>query len=142
MTTHRYCTFHVAGLLVGIEVSQVLEVVRGLDPTQVPLAHPSVLGLLNLRGQIVTAIDARCRLHLAAAPGSDRVNVIIRSGDELMSLVVDRAGDVLDLDAATREEVPETISPTIRSFVSGAYQLESALLLILDTDSALSPSAA
>ena len=68
-----YCTFRVGGLLVGVDVERVQEVLHDPELTPVPLAHESVVGLLNLRGQIVTAIDARRRLGLtAAAPRSAR----------------------------------------------------------------------
>ena len=139
---HRYCTFEVGGLMFGIQVDRVREVVRNLRPTPVPLAPAGVVGLLNLRGQIVTAIDVRDRLHLSRqVEGREQVNVILKAGDELMSLVVDNEGQVIDLSAEEEEDVPETINPAIRSLVEGAYQLDDELLLILNADGIIALSA-
>jgi hypothetical protein len=62
MTEHRFCSFTVGGLLFGIDVARVQEVLGTQPVTPVPLAQPSVVGLINLRGQVVTAVDARRRL--------------------------------------------------------------------------------
>ncbi len=144
MTTARLCTFTIGNLAIGIDVESIQEIVRGHELTPVPLAAPYVAGLLNLRGQIITAIDARRRLEIHDAPPAtgERVDVIVRSSTESVSLVVDREGDVVDVDAQSREDIPETVNSTIRSFTTGAYQLEGVLLLVLDTDRALSLSAA
>jgi purine-binding chemotaxis protein CheW len=104
--------------------------------TPVPLAHRDVAGLLNLRGQIVTAIDGRRRLGLTERTGGNAPTfVVIRSGGEAVSLLVDSAGDVVDVDDYRLEEVPETVGSCIRALALGAYQLEgNDLLLVLDPD--------
>lgn len=68
MPAHQFCTFYLDKLLFGVELKGVQEVIRSLDVTQVPLAPPVVSGLINLRGQIVTAVDLRRRLELNARP--------------------------------------------------------------------------
>ena len=60
--TSQFCTFYLDSLLFGVDLQGVQEVIRNLDMTQVPLAPGVVRGLINLRGQIVTAIDLRQRL--------------------------------------------------------------------------------
>ena len=138
----RYCTFGVGGLLLGIEVERVQEVLRDQEITPVPLADPSVLGLLNLRGQIVTAIDARHRLGLAERPAGQSVaHVIVRCADEAVSLAVDVEDEVVAVDDEAYEHVPETLSPSIGSLLTGIYKLDAALLLVLDTDLAVSVAA-
>jgi purine-binding chemotaxis protein CheW len=132
---HSYCTFHLDGLVIGVAVDCVEEVLRNQTIIPVPLAHTAVAGLLNLRGQVVTAIDARRRLgledrHLEAAA----TIVVLRSGDEVVSLVVDRAGDVVEIDMDRSEEVPATVSARIRALITCAYEFEGGLLLVLDTD--------
>ena len=138
----RYCTFGVGGLLLGIDVERVQEVLRDQEITPVPLAHPSVLGLLNLRGQIVTAIDARHRLGLAErTPGQSVAHVIVRCDDEAVSLAVDVEDEVVAVDDEAYEPVPETVSRSIGSLLTGIYKLDAALLLVLDTDLAVTVAA-
>src|SRR5215813_3657652 len=97
-TTRQFCTFHVGNLFLGIEVQQVQEVIRYLEMTRVPLAADAVMGLINLRGQIVTAIDLRRRLQIAPRPFDEQpMNVVVRDGENAVSLLVDRIGDVLEL---------------------------------------------
>lgn len=133
----RLCTFTVDGLLLGVEIEHVLEVLRDEVVTPVPLAPPSVAGLLNLRGQIVTAIDARSRLGLTPRGGAS-VSMVIRCGGEAVSLLVDREGEVLDVDDSMVADVPETVGPTLRSFTTGAYLVDGETLLVLDPDQTLS----
>jgi len=135
----RLATFWAGGLLLGIEVTMVQEVLSAQPVTPVPLAPPGVLGLLNLRGQLVTVVDARHRLGLAERPAADSgVNFVIRTEDEVVSLVVDRAGDVVEVDPGDYEEVSELLDESIRTLVTGAYKLDRALLLVLDAERTVS----
>jgi purine-binding chemotaxis protein CheW len=139
MTDRRLCTFHVGKLLIGVDVDQVQEVRAAEIVTPVPLAPDSVTGIINLRGQIVTVIDARQRLGLPTGDEhADPVYAVIRNDGEAIGLAVDRAGDVIEVDASDFEDVPDTVRSAIRSFVSGVYKLEGAQLLVLDTARTLS----
>ena len=134
-TANQYCTFYVDGLFFGVEVLRVQEVIRFQEMTPVPLASNVVSGLINLRGQIVTAIDLRRRLALADRDPSELpMNVVIRTDDGAVSLLVDQIGDVLEVDADSYERPPETLSGVARQLVLGVYKLKHHLLLILDTD--------
>ncbi len=134
-TANQYCTFYVDGLFFGVEVLRVQEVIRFQEMTPVPLASNVVSGLINLRGQIVTAIDLRRRLALADRdPAELPMNVVIRTDDGAVSLLVDQIGDVLEVDADNYERPPETLSGVARHLVLGVYKLKDNLLLILDTD--------
>ena len=132
-----YCTFYVDGMYFGIDVMQVQEVIRYQEMTVVPLAPEIVRGLINLRGQIVTAIDLRKRLGIEAERTDLPMNVVIRSGDEAISLLVDEIGDVVETDPADREDPPPTLQGPARELVSATYKLPGRLLLILDVDRAL-----
>lgn len=133
MNDRRFCTFHVGGLLLGVEVDLVQEVLGDVATTRVPLADPCVSGLINLRGQIVTAVDARRRLGLAPrTPGGRATNLVIRTAHESVSLVIDTEGEVVDLSDTDVEPLPENVSATIRAFVIGACQVDQGLLLLLD----------
>jgi purine-binding chemotaxis protein CheW len=134
----RFCTFHVGELLLGVEVELVQEVLGEEPMTRVPLADPWVSGLLNLRGQIVTAIDARRRLGLPPRrPGDRTANIVLRMPDGAVSLVVDREGDVVDLPEDEIEPLPENVSPAIRAVVSGTCKVGESLLLMLDAERTL-----
>jgi purine-binding chemotaxis protein CheW len=128
-------TCYVDDHLFGIEIAEVQEVTRGGHLTRLPLAARPVCGLLNLRGQIVAAIDLRICLHLGERPAGDPpVHVILKSEASCVSVLVDRIGDVLVVDEEDFEPPPDTMRGPIRGFIRGAYKLETALLLALDTE--------
>ena len=107
----QFCTFSVHNLLLAIDVLEVQEVIRYQEMTRVPTAPPVVRGLINLRGQIVTAIDLRRRLALPPSGDDQRpMNVVVRTGDGAISLLVDEIDDVLELDECDCER-PRKPSP-------------------------------
>jgi purine-binding chemotaxis protein CheW len=139
---HQFCTFLLDGHSFGVDVMRVQEIVRPQEMTRVPLAPPVVRGLINLRGQIVTAIDLRRRLDLPDRP-ADRlpVNVVVRTDDGAVSLMVDEIGDVLRVSGEAFERPPETLQGTARALIRGAYKLADRLLLVLDLDRILDTTA-
>jgi purine-binding chemotaxis protein CheW len=136
---HQYCTFYVNGHYFGVDVLKVQEIIRYQEMTRVPLAHSVVRGLINLRGQIVIAIDLRRRLEFADR-GADQlpVNVVVQTDDGAVSLLVDEIGDVLEVPEKLFERPPETLQGTARELIRGAYKLPNSLLLILDTERTVS----
>ena len=135
----QFCTFFVDNLFFGVGVREVQEVIRYQEMTRVPLASEVVSGLINLRGQIVTAIDLRRRLNLPDRPeGELPMNVVVHRDDGAVSILVDEIGDVVEVDESSFEPAPETLTGTARSLILGVYKLENRLLLILDTDKAVS----
>jgi purine-binding chemotaxis protein CheW len=137
MTT-VYATFVVEDRFLGLPVGRVREVLRAQPLTPVPLAHPDISGLLNLRGQIVTAVDLRARLHLPPRDaGEPSAHVVVTTQHAPVSLVVDRLGDVLAVDEATFEPPPDTLDPHARPLIKGAFKFDDALLLELDLDGTL-----
>lgn len=139
--THQYCTFYVDGYFFGLDVLHVQEIIRYQEMTRVPLAPPVVRGLINLRGQIVTAIDLRRRLKLKDR-GNDQlpVNVVVHTDDGAVSLLVDDIGDVLEVPEKLFERPPETLQGIARELIRGAYKLQDRLLLILDTEKTVNVS--
>lgn len=141
--TKQFCTFFVNGLFFGVEVLKVQEVIRYQGMTRVPLAPATIQGLINLRGQIVTAIDLRRRLELP--PREDErlpMNVVVRSDDGAVSLLVDEIGDVVEIQDDIYEQPPETLKGVARELVQGVYKLKERLLLILDTEKTVTFSGA
>lgn len=139
MSAPQLSTFRVGDLLVGLDVHRVQEVVRGGEVTPVPLAPAGVLGLLTLRGRVAAVVDARHRLGLPARPaGGPAVNVVVRTHHELVSIVVDEEGDVVDVDEEAFEEVPGTVTAAVRRVATAACRAGGALVLALDPDRLLS----
>lgn len=138
MADIQFCTFYLGDLYLGIEVLKVQEVIRHQATTRVPLAHAAISGLINLRGQIVEAIDLRTRLSLPSrTDGESSMNVIVRTDDGPVSLLVDVIGDVVSVEESSFESPPDTLSATARELITGVYKLNDRLLLVLDTDRVL-----
>lgn len=134
-TSGQFSTFFVADLFFGVDVLHVQEVLRSQQMTSVPQAPEVIEGLINLRGQIVTAIDMRRRLQLPPRSGEKMpMNIVVRTLDGAVSLLVDEIGDVLDMDATTYERPPENLDPAARQLIRGIYKLKDRLLLVLDEE--------
>jgi purine-binding chemotaxis protein CheW len=133
MAHDQFCTFYVRGMFLGLEVTCIQEVIRYQPLTVVPLTDPVIAGLMNLRGQIVTAIDLRHRLGLPAREADERpLNVVVRTPDGAVSLLVDEIGDVIEVSDDVFEQPPETLGDDARALIRGAYKLKDRLLLVLD----------
>ena len=136
----RYMSFRLDGLLFGVELDAVTEVVPWREITPVPHAPDTVEGLINLRSQIVTAIDLRRALDLDPRPPEDRpMNLIIRLESELISLLIDEAADVLDLSEADFEPPPRNLRGRVGELILGAYKLPEDLLLPLKLQAIIGP---
>ncbi|HJX44923.1 MAG TPA: chemotaxis protein CheW [Geodermatophilus sp.] len=134
----QLATFRLDGDLYGVEVEHVQEVLKSQGLTRVPLAPPAVAGLINLRGQVVTAIELRERLGRPPRPaGHDAVVIVVRLHGEAVSLLVDSIADVVDVDAADFEAPPDTLDGQARELIRGAYKLDGTLLLALDVHRAV-----
>src|SRR5579872_2089930 len=129
--TAQYSTFSVDGLFFGIDVLRVQEVLRYQQMTSVPLAPAVAAGLINLRGQIVTAIDMRRRLGLPVRPPDALpMNIVVRTEDGPVSLLVDEIGDVLEVDSGTSEAPPDNLNAAARDLIGQVYKLKNKLLLV------------
>jgi purine-binding chemotaxis protein CheW len=134
----QFCTFYVDRQFFGVPVQQVQEVIRYQEMTRVPLVPRVIRGLINLRGQIVVAIDLRRRLNAPERPEDQLpMNVVVRTADGALSLLVDEIGDVLEVQEETFERPPETLQGIARELVLGVHKLPVGLLLILDTEKAV-----
>lgn len=136
-TTTRFSTFAVAGRLYGIEVKRVQEIVKPMPMTRIPLAPDHIHGLINLRGQIATALGLRELFGIGSEAPEEMMNVICQSDGTLISFLVDEIGDVLDVDPSTFEPTPESVPEGVRQFLEGIYKLPGALLSIIDVESVM-----
>ncbi|OJV80685.1 MAG: chemotaxis protein CheW [Cellulomonas sp. 73-92] len=132
----QFVTFQVADCLYGIDVTGVQEVLPPQPRTPTPLAPPTVAGLVNLRGQVVLAVDLRKRLALPPREDDEPMMVVVRVGSETVSLLVDRIGEVVTVGPESFAEPPETLPVALRALVRGAHRLPDRLLLVLDVDQA------
>jgi purine-binding chemotaxis protein CheW len=132
------CTFDVDSLFIGIQISRIQEILRPQPVTPVPLAPSVILGLMSLRGQIVPVINLAERLGVQLQDGgTEAFNVLIRTPDGPVSLVVDRVGDVVEVSPDTFEPAPDTLRSSLRPLIRGAYKLERRLLLALNAEAAV-----
>jgi purine-binding chemotaxis protein CheW len=136
----QYCTFLLGGFYMGVDVRSVQEVLRCQPMTRVPLANDVIGGLLNVRGQIVMAIDLRSRLHLPELEHERlSTNVIVNTRDGVLSLLVDEVCDVLELDEANLQPPPDTLDPQLRELIRGVHLLPDRILMVLDTETVTDP---
>ena len=128
-------TFFVQDLFFGVEVLQVQEIIRHVTITRVPLAPPRVGGLINLRGQIVTAINLRRCLDLPERPpGQTPAGLILQAEEGLVGLIVDEIGTVFEPPEDAFEPPPDILKGKLRDLVGRIYTLSNGLLLVMDTE--------
>ena len=138
----QFCTFYLNDLFFGVEVEKIQEVIRYQAMTRVPRAPLVIGGLINLRGQIVTAIDLRSRLEMPPrGPDRQPMNVVARTEDGVISLLVDEIGDVVEVSPAAFEAAPETLQGAARRMTRGVFKLDGALLHCLDLNAVLQTDA-
>ena len=137
-TTTQYSTFLIAGRLYGIDVMSVQEVTMPLPLTNVPLSPPFVKGLINLRGQISTAMDLRELLGLPSDNPNGKMAVVCRHEDCMVSLLIDQIGDVVEVGPSTFERTPETIDSESRRYFKGVHKLPDSMLTVIDVNSIFS----
>ncbi len=131
----QFCTFFLDDRFLGVEVDQVQEVIRHQTITPVPLAPPVIRGLINLRGQIVTAVDLRRLLQIGDRTGARLpMNIVVHTREGIFSLLVDRIGDVLEVDTACFEQPPDILDGIDRDLIQGTYKLQDRLLLTLNVE--------
>lgn len=131
----QLCTFFLGDFYFGLPVEAVQEVLRTQEMTRVPLTPSVVGGLINLRGQIIVALDLRQRLELANEKNKEATrSIVVRTKEGPVSLLVDAIGDVIEVDEGSFEPPPDTLHGIGRTLIVGAYKLEGRLLLSLDTE--------
>jgi purine-binding chemotaxis protein CheW len=136
-SSRQYSTFTVDGRLYGIDVMKVQEVTKPLEVTLMRTAPPCIKGLINLRGQIATAIGLRELFGLSLDNSTEKMTVVCKVEDVLLSLLVDKIGDVVEVSEANFEPSPQTIPGNIRVFMQGVYKTDEAILSIVSLDSIL-----
>ena len=133
-----FVTFRLADQWLGIPVILIQEVLTAQAVSSVPRSPAQVAGFLNLRGQIVTAVDLRTCLGLPDRPeGASEMNVVVKDGEEFFALLVDEVGDVVEVDADRIQPAPKTLPGVWRDVCSGVIQMDEELLVVMDVEQVL-----
>ena len=137
--TLRWVTFFLSQEKYGINVMQVQEVLRVSEIAPVPGAPDYVLGIINLRGNVVTVIDTRQRFGLESKEVDDSSRiVIVESNDQVVGILVDSVAEVVDLQLSEIESAPNVGSEDSSRFIQGVASQQDELLIIIDLNKLLS----
>ncbi|MFM8314606.1 MAG: chemotaxis protein CheW [Deltaproteobacteria bacterium] len=128
----QFSTFYIGDRLFGIDVMQVQEVTPSLHVTRIPLAPAFVKGLINLRGQLATTIELRNLFTFKDQPPATMMNVVCRHDGVLLAFLVDRIGDVVEVEDGMFEPTPDTVSEGVRKFMQGVYKTPGQLLSVIE----------
>lgn len=145
MSTREFVTFRIGDQTFGVSVSEIHDVFRPAGMTPVPLAGADIAGVLNLRGRIVTAIDARSRLQLKSSAKTEtcqRLAIGVERGGESFGLIIDEIGEVVRIDESALEQNPVNLDATWSWVSRGVCRLDDRLLVIMDIDRMLAGSGA
>ena len=136
--TTDYVTVFVGETMFGLTIDRVHDVFVPAGITPVPLAPREIVGLLNLRGRVVTALCLRRRLGIPGREaGAAEMAIGLEQAGETFALIVDGVGEVLKLGADTQEPVPINLDARWRDISLGVHRLDGRLLVILDVDALL-----
>ena len=131
-------TFYVGDALCGIDILNVQEINKHMEITKVPQSPDYVMGILNLRGQIVTIIDIGKKLGLSPTKLSNQSrNIIVKSKEEYIGLVVNSIADVVRADSEKVESAPANIGGVQGKFFEGVFKTEDRLIGILNVEEVL-----
>jgi purine-binding chemotaxis protein CheW len=137
MSTTEFVTFRIGEQTFGVSVSEIHDVFRPASMTPVPLSGPEIAGVLNLRGRIVTAIDARSRLGLKSDEKTKTKQALaigVERGGESFGLMIDAIGEVVRIDETALEQNPVNLDATWSWVSRGVFRLDDRLLVIMDID--------
>tara|TARA_R110002096_G_scaffold435548_1_gene661374 strand:- start:28650 stop:29102 length:453 start_codon:yes stop_codon:yes gene_type:complete len=138
LNKNDYVTIWLDGQMCGIPVLEVHDVLSRQVITKIPQAPSAVAGVLNLRGQIVTAINLRKRLSLSdREEDAEEMNIVVEYQNEPYSLIIDKVGDVLSLSEDAFERNPVTLESCWQGVSNGIYRLDEDLLVVLDIEKLL-----
>ena len=133
----QFCTFFLDGRFLGVDVAKVQEVIRQQEMTRIPLAGESIRGLVNLRGQIVTAIELRRCFGIPERESEESPMIVVRTEEGAVSLLVDEIDEVVDVDGEAFESPPDNLDAHARALTGGVYKFTDRLMLILDTEAVI-----
>lgn len=138
--TLELATFSVGEALCGMDILQIQEINKIMQRTPVPQAPEYVLGVLNLRGKIVTIIDLAKKLGLGDTATTEQSrNIIVNSFDGSAGLLVSRIGDVIAVESDRKEQAPANMRGIEGKYFSGVFKTDTQLIGLLNIDKVLHP---
>ncbi len=129
----QYCTFYVGNYYLGIEISYVQEVLKRQTISYIPLSSKNIRGLINLRGEIITAMDMWSILNIENESETE-MNMVVRTSNGTISLVVEKISDIIEIGADKYQSIPSHLDEKMKPLLTGVYQLDSELLLLINLD--------
>ena len=138
-TIIQWVTFHLENEKYGIKVMQVQEVLRMTEIAPVPGAPHYVLGIINLRGNVVTVIDTRRRFGLGDVDHDDETRiVIVEANNNVVGILVDSVAEVVDLKSSEIETAPNVGNDESSKYIQGVSSRDNELLILVDVNKLLS----
>ncbi len=138
-TLTQWVTFKLDGETYGVNVMEVQEVLRVTDIAPVPGAPGYVLGIINLRGNVVSVLDTRRRFGLQTTESNDATRiVIIESGGQTVGIRVDAVAEVLDVDSSEIEFSPDVGNEESSRYISGMVSRGEELVILIDVSKIIS----
>ena len=135
-------TFFVRDALCGLNASSVQEVIRLGAITVAPHAPADVAGIINLRGRIVTVVDAGMKLGYGRTEAGQNTRVfIVEDHDEFLGLLVDRVGEVLEVESGTEEPMPANMRPAQARYFKGVNRVGGRVIALLNSGEMLAAGA-
>ncbi len=135
----QYVTFRLDDETYGIDVMQIQEVLRYTEIAPVPGAPDYVLGIINLRGNVVTVIDTRRRFGLADAEVTDATRIVVMESDsQVMGILVDSVAEVVYLKASDIETAPNVGNEESARFIQGVCNRNGELIILVEFEKMLS----
>ncbi len=134
----QWVTYHLGDEHYGIAVMQVQEVLRVTEITPVPGAPDYVLGIINLRGNVVTVLDTRKRFGMPPKEVDDASRIIIiEACDQVIGLLVDSVAEVVYLKSSEIESAPNVGNDDSARYIQGVHSSEGNLLIMIDVNKLL-----
>ena len=134
----QWVTFMLAGEKYGINVMQVREVLRDIEIAPVPGAPDYVLGIINLRGNVVTVVDTRSRFGLPSGETNTESRIIIiENNEQTLGLLVDSIAEVADIFKSQIELTPNVGNDDSSKYIQGVHSRDGELLILVSVDKVL-----
>lgn len=135
----QWVTFHLAGETYGVNVMQVQEVLRYTEIAPVPGAPLYVIGIINLRGNVVTVIDTRNRFGLSPGEITDNTRIVIIEAEKnVVGILVDSVAEVVYLRQSEVETAPNVGNEESAKFIQGVCHKNNELLILIELDKLIS----
>lgn len=135
----QICVFILGGARFAVDIERVREIVRFRSTTAIPYAPPMIVGLLNLRGRVVPALDLRVAFGVAAPDAEEKISIVAELEDELVAFIVDDIVDIVEVPRGSLGSAPRHLEGPAKRLVHGLYTMaDGAIVMGFSADAAIS----